>query len=135
MSFLYPQFLFGLLALAIPVIIHLFNFQKPKVVYFTNVRLLKNVKEVTNNKLKLKHLLVLLSRLLFITFLVLAFAQPFKSKKNSTKLANQDEAFIYLDNSYSMQSEVEDGKALDAAIKSVSKIKDLYPQNVMFRML
>ncbi|MDO9613526.1 MAG: BatA domain-containing protein, partial [Bacteroidota bacterium] len=45
MSFLYPVFLFALLALAIPVIIHLFNFRRYKTLYFSNVTLLKLIKK------------------------------------------------------------------------------------------
>ena len=46
MQFLYPSFLWTLLALAIPIIIHLFYFRRFKRVYFTNVKFLKEVKEV-----------------------------------------------------------------------------------------
>src|SRR3954463_6868420 len=105
MSFLYPLFLFGLLAISIPIIIHLFNFQKPKKVLFTNVKFLKVVKENTSNKLKLKHLLILLSRICFIIFLVLAFAQPFIESKNSEDLKGDQQVSLYLDNSFSMENE------------------------------
>ena len=77
MSFLYPSFLCGLLALAITIIVHLFNFRRAKKIYFSNVAFLGNVKESSSSKLKIKYLLVLLSRLLVVSFLVMAFAQPF----------------------------------------------------------
>src|SRR5690606_26755966 len=64
MSFLYPNFLWALLALAIPIIIHLFYFRRFKRVYFTNVELLKEVKEETSTRNRLKDLLILLARLL-----------------------------------------------------------------------
>ncbi|MBK7682596.1 MAG: BatA domain-containing protein [Bacteroidetes bacterium] len=57
-------------------IIHLFNFRRYKRVLFTNVRFLQELKEETTKISRLKHLLVLLTRLLAITFIVLAFAQP-----------------------------------------------------------
>ena len=47
MQFLYPGFLFALAAIAIPIIIHLFNFRKFKKVYFTNVAFLKEIKHET----------------------------------------------------------------------------------------
>ena len=50
MEFLVPGFLWALLALAIPVIIHLFYFRRFKKVYFTNVRFLKEVKEETESQ-------------------------------------------------------------------------------------
>ena len=77
MQFLYPTFLYALLALAIPIIIHLFFFRRFKKVYFTNVRFLKEIKEETSARQRLKNLLVLLMRLLAMAALVLAFAQPF----------------------------------------------------------
>jgi len=77
MQFLHPTFLYALLALAIPIIIHLFYFRRFKKVYFTNVKFLKEVKEETSARRKIRNLLVLLSRLLALAFLVFAFAQPF----------------------------------------------------------
>src|SRR5436190_6274621 len=106
MSFLYPQFLFGLLAVSIPIIIHLFNFRRPKKILFTNVRFLKNIKETTSSKLKLKHILILISRICFITFLVLTFAQPFLESKNSSSMEGAQHVSVYLDNSFSMQNEL-----------------------------
>ena len=43
MSFVYPAFLFAASLIAIPVIIHLFNFRRYKTVYFSNVQFLKEV--------------------------------------------------------------------------------------------
>ena len=84
MNFLYPVFLFALFSLAIPIIIHLFNFRKYKKVYFTNVRFLKELKHESESKSKLKNYLILAARLLTLTCLVLAFAQPFIPNKSAT---------------------------------------------------
>jgi hypothetical protein len=65
MKFLHPGFLYALAFLAIPVIIHLFSFRKAVKVYFSNTRFLKNVKESTKTKRRLKHYLILASRMLF----------------------------------------------------------------------
>ena len=89
MKFAYPEFLYALFAIAIPIIIHLFNFRKFKKIYFSNVEFLKEVQQETQAKSKLKHLLILLSTILAIAFLVFAFAQPFvPSSKNDA--ANQE---------------------------------------------
>ncbi|MFI5136035.1 MAG: BatA domain-containing protein, partial [Chitinophagales bacterium] len=64
MSFLYPAFLFALGAIAIPIIIHLFNFRRYKTIYFSNTKFLREVKEKTDSRTQLKHLLVLLCRIL-----------------------------------------------------------------------
>lgn len=134
MEFLYPQFLYGLAALAIPIIIHLFNFRKAKRIYFSNNFFLKNLKKISSSKLKLKHYLILAARLLFITFLVFAFAQPFvpASKKN----LSSENVLIYLDNSYSMSNEVASGlSAFEQAIGYVDQIISLYPASTQYKFL
>ncbi len=62
MNFLYPEFLWALFTLLIPVIIHLFHFRKFKKVYFTNVRFLKQLKNESESTSKIKNLLILISR-------------------------------------------------------------------------
>src|SRR5689334_18408547 len=99
MSFLYPTFLWALLALAIPIIIHLFNFRKTTRIYFSNTRFLKQVKESTTAKRRLKHYLILLSRLLFLSLLVIAFAQPIIPARE--QLGSNRNIILYIDNSFS----------------------------------
>ena len=77
MSFLYPVFLFALLALAIPVIIHLFNFRRYKTLYFSNVTLLKLIKKESRKKSQIKQLIILTARLMAIASLVFAFSRPY----------------------------------------------------------
>ena len=72
-----PQLLYALFAIAIPILIHFLNLRKHKKIYFSSVRFLKEIKENKNKRSKLKNLLLLLSRVLAITFLVLAFAKPY----------------------------------------------------------
>lgn len=126
MKFVYPEFLYALFAIAIPIVIHLFNFRKFKKIYFSNVQFLKEVTQETQAKSKLKHLLVLLSRILAIIFLVLAFAQPFIPSKNAG-LATQKNKLVavYVDNSFSMESVGEVGSLLDEAkLKAVEIVSN-----------
>ncbi len=134
MTFLYPGFLFGLFALAIPVIIHLFNFRRTKKIYFSNTLFLKKVKEASSSRLRLKHYLILASRLLFLFFLVTAFAQPFiPSEKNLTSSLQN---VIYLDNSWSMSNEVdEDLTALNAATAYVEELLEIYPEDAEYKVI
>ncbi len=135
MQFVYPSFLLALAALAIPVIIHLFSFRRYKTVYFSNVKFLKEVKEETTSRSKLKHLLVLASRLLAITFLVLAFAQPFIPGKNSQVTTGQKYVSIFIDNSFSMNA-VSGGKSLfDKAKQSAVEISANYSADDQFQVL
>ena len=135
MNFLYPSFLFGLLAIAIPIAIHLFNLQKPIKVLFPNVKFLKQVQQSTSNKLKLKHLLILLSRICFIIFLAIAFAQPFLINKNATNLKGKPFVSIYLDNSFSMQNELAQEKAIDVGVKSIQQLTELFPGTTSYGFL
>src|SRR6187551_3655432 len=115
MTFLYPSFLWALGVLSIPIIIHLFNFRKTTRVYFSNTRFLKNVKEATTAKRKLKHYLILVSRLLMLAFLILAFCQPIIPAQE--QLSNSRNITFYLDNSQSMSAQMADkSRGLDAGI-------------------
>ncbi len=128
------MFLWALTSLAIPIIIHLFNFRKTTKVYFSNIKFLKQVKQETTQKRKLKKYLVLASRLLFLLFLVLAFAQPFLPARE--QINSQRNIAIYLDNSFSMSAPVE-GKirALDAGVSFVREIVELFPPETRFKLL
>src|SRR2546421_336643 len=99
MRFINPAFLFALSAIAVPVIIHLFNFRRYKKVYFSNVKFLKEVKQETQSKSKLKHLLVLFCRIMAVALLVLAFAQPYIPSANSKVVAGEKAVSIFIDNS------------------------------------
>ena len=59
MQFLNPQFLFAFFALAIPILVHLFNFRRYKKVLFTNVRFLQEIRQDTQNRSRLRNLLIL----------------------------------------------------------------------------
>src|SRR4051812_4148008 len=122
MNFLYPGFLFALLAIAIPIVIHLFNFRKFKKIYFSNVQFLKEAKEQSSSHEKLKNLLVLLSRILAIIFLVLAFARPFISSGLRSSPSLRNVVSIYIDNSYSMETVNKEGSLLDEAKRKVKEI-------------
>ncbi len=135
MSFIYPSFLWALLAIAIPIIIHLFHFRRFKTIYFTNVKFLKEVKEQTSNRQKIRNILVLISRILAIIFLVFAFAQPYFAKKgNNSQIGNKDIS-IYFDNSFSMSAESEDVRLLEKARARAEEIIAAYGPNDKIQIL
>jgi hypothetical protein len=134
MTFLYPSFLWALAALAIPVLIHLFNFRRTTRIFFSNNRFLRQVKEVTTAKRRLKHYLILASRLLMLLFLVLAFAQPVIPARE--QLANGKSILLYIDNSQSMTAQMEDKtRGLDAAILFAQNIVELFPADTRYKIL
>ena len=138
MNFLFPVYLYGLALLAVPIIIHFFNFQRAKRVYFTNVSFLRTVKEVTNSRNRLKNLLVLLARLLFLLFLIFAFARPYIANDavdNGESLASGKYVSIYLDNSYSMQNELDGKRLYDLAINYADQIGKAFPKSAVFQLI
>jgi len=134
MQFLYPAFLFALLALAVPIIIHLFYFRRFKKVYFTNVRFLREVKEETSARSKLRNLLVLLMRCLAIAFLVFAFAQPFIPGDSEVRQGKKDIS-IFIDNSFSMGALSQDVPLLEVAKTRAREIVQAYTVDDRFQIL
>jgi len=135
MHFLYPGFLFALGALAIPVIVHLFNFRRYQKVYFSNVQFLKELQEQQASRRNLKERLILLARLLTVLFLVLAFAKPFIPANQAAKTSKQQVISIFVDNSYSMQTLSKEGSLLDAAKHHAKEIAATYSINDRFQLL
>ncbi len=135
MRFANSYFLFALLALAIPILIHLFNFRKFKRVYFTNVRFLKEVKQDTKARNKLKNLLILCSRLLAVLFLVLAFAQPFIPRDNGAIRTGDKVISVYIDNSFSMDAVGKSGTLLDEAKKDAKEIVAAFKPSDRFQLI
>ncbi|MEL6443671.1 MAG: BatA domain-containing protein [Bacteroidota bacterium] len=76
MTFLNPLVLLGLAAAAIPLLIHLFNFRKPRQVDFSTLAFLKELQRSTMRRVRVKQWLLLALRTLAILCLVLAFARP-----------------------------------------------------------
>ena len=135
MQFIYPTFLFALAAIAIPIIIHLFNFRRYKKIIFSDIRFLKVVQEETKSKRKIKELLILLSRILALTFLVLAFAQPFIPLKETKQYEAQKAVSIYIDNSFSMGNEGNNGILLETSKNKARAIINGYGNNETFQIL
>lgn len=134
MKFLNPYILYALIGLLVPILIHLFNFRRYKTVYFSNVAFLKNIKKDSQSTSVLKHLLVLLCRLLVYTFIILAFAQPFIPTGNQN---TSDKKFIslYIDNSFSMEGLNSQGQLLELGKQQAHAIVDAYENKHEFQVL
>ena len=130
MQFKHPEILYFLFVLVVPILVHLFQLRRFKTAYFTNVRFLKALTIQSRKSSQIKKWLLLATRLLLLTALVLAFAQPFlpvKEKSNSQK-----ELYIILDNSYSMQAKGKKGELLQRAIQ---ELLETTPENIHFSLL
>ena len=125
MAFTNPLLLIGLVAILVPIIIHLFNFRRYKTVYFSNVKMLEDIKKKTKREQTLQQLVVLALRILGIAALVLAFAQPFiPSNKQKSKKGNL--VTIFLDNSYSMEANSKEGSLLYDAVDAAKNIVNAF---------
>lgn len=129
MQFKYPELLWALLLLVIPIIIHLFQLRKFKKTPFTNVKLLKKVISESRKSSVIKKWLLLFTRLGLLTALVLAFAQPYKA--DTIALLEKENVF-YLDNSFSMQTKNQVSTLLQGIVQDF--IKNI-PEGEKFTLL
>ncbi|WP_034892363.1 BatA domain-containing protein [Gillisia sp. Hel_I_29] len=111
MQFRHPEILYALFLLIIPILIHLFRLRKFQKVDFTNVKFLKEVSAKTRRSSSIKKWLILATRLLLFSSIIIAFAQPYFRSDNTVPNAN---TIIYLDNSYSMQANGKSGQLLES---------------------
>jgi len=121
MRLLEPYFLYAFLALAIPVLIHLFSLQKHKTVYFSNVAFLKQIRQKKSHINKLQKLLLLLVRLLLLSAVILAFSEPYISQ-NDAAVKDKKIVGIYIDNSFSMNADNEKGMLIEQAKNNAQNI-------------
>ena len=124
MKFLYPNMLWCLFALAIPIIIHLFNFRRHKIVYFSNTATLKTIEQENAKTKKLKYIIALIMRMLCIVGLVFAFAYPYNPDQKLKTDDADNLVAVYIDNSMSMHSQsseislIEDARSSARALVS-----------------
>ncbi|NBW28026.1 MAG: VWA domain-containing protein [Flavobacteriaceae bacterium] len=130
MHFKNPEILYFLLVLVIPILVHLFQLRRFKKEYFTNVRFLKELSIQTRKSSKIKKWLLLTSRLLLLTSLIIAFAQPYFIAKDSKNISN--DLYIVLDNSYSMQAKGNKGELLK---RTVQELLENIPENQNFSLI
>lgn len=103
--------------------------------FFTNVRFLREIKQDTRAKSKLKHLLVLFTRLLALACLVLAFAQPYFPSANQSRTEASRKISVYIDNSFSMDAQGKNGALLDEAKQKAREIALAYKVSDQFQLL
>lgn len=135
MQFVYPGFLWGLAAISIPIIIHLFHFRRYKKIVFSDIRFLQQLQEQNKSKQKLKDLLVLLCRILAVSALVMAFAQPFIPLGQNSKTGGSNVVSVFVDNSFSMNAQGSDGALFEMAKNKARAIVNAYDNHDKFQVL
>ena len=132
MTFLNALMLFGLVAVAVPIILHLFHRQRVSTVDFSSVIFIRDHHMQRSRALRLRELLLLLLRTLIILLLVLAFARPVVEGLAGALLGSSVEQrsvfAIVLDNSYSMGAGRYGDTPFNAARAEAERIVDAMQQ-------
>src|SRR6185312_90547 len=104
MGFVAPLVLVGLGALALPVLIHLIQRERKRVVAFPSLMFLRRIPYQSVRRRRIRHWALLLLRLAALALIVAAFARPFLPQARSAPVAASGarEVVILLDTSYSM---------------------------------
>ncbi len=103
MGFLNPLLLFGLLAVSVPIIIHLLNRRKFQKVVWAAMRFIKTSVEQNQRRMRVEDMILLALRCLLLALLAFALARPAFQKSGADFLGQAKvTGVIILDNSQSM---------------------------------
>jgi hypothetical protein len=137
MTFLNPAILIGLLAVSIPIIIHLLNLRKLKKIEFSTLQFLKELQKNKIRKIILKQWLLLALRVLIILSIVTAFARPTLvgvSIGGTTSAAKTTAVFI-LDDTFSMSVIDENGSYFNQAKEAIKDILTQFEEGDEFGLI
>ncbi len=128
MLFKYPQLLWALWLLLLPILVHLLQLRKFKRTPFTNVKLLQKVVAKSQRSQSLKRWLLLFTRMALFASLIFAFAQPFTASSTALK---EQEIVLYLDNSHSLQLRKDNSSLLE---ETIQELIESIPTGVRFTL-
>ncbi|MFP8489345.1 BatA domain-containing protein [Gracilimonas sp. Q87] len=126
MSFLNPFFLLALIAVGLPLVIHLLNLRKPQKVSFSALSFFRELKNTTIKRIRIKKYLLLFLRLAAIACFAFVLARPFLPPGYSSGNAGQAPALngILIDNSISMSRIGRQGPLFEYAKEIVGSIQE-----------
>jgi hypothetical protein len=124
MSFLTPAFLFGALALAVPVLVHLTHREKSEIFEFPSLMFVRKIPYRSVRRQRLRHLLLFALRCLALLAIVVAFARPFfeDSRAATASPLGPREIVLVVDHSYSMGYDGRLDRAKDEALARLSSL-------------
>ena len=114
-----PWFLAGLAGIALPLYLHLLRQQTTTPKQVSSLMLFESRTQSSTRHRRLRYFLLLSLRLLWLTLLILAFANPFINR-NAAALASNRLDLLVVDNSFSMRAGTRLADAKDAAINVLS---------------
>ena len=117
MTFLNPALLLGLIAAAIPILLHLLNLRRLRTIEFSTLTFLKELQRTRIRRLKIRQLLLMVLRTLLVMLLVLAFARPTLKGSIMGSIGSHGKTTIVLliDDSFSMTVSDQQGELLKQA--------------------
>ncbi len=83
-----PVFLFFSVLIIAPIIIHFLNFQRPKKMLFSRLDFIQQIEKKNKNIRNIKKWFILLSRVLVVLALVIAFSVPFWNNEKTPSKSN-----------------------------------------------
>ena len=124
MNFLHPAFLWGFVAVSVPLILHFLLRRRVRQVRFSSLALLRLLQQKRSKRMRLAQLLLLILRILIVATVVLLFAQPlFKTGFFSRFNAGPETVVILLDNSPSAGLKyTDDEKVYDKMAQSLQAV-------------
>ncbi len=137
LNFLNPIYLWGLLGLSLPLMIHLLTRRQQTRVRFSAVYLLEQAQKRSVRRSRPNKLLLLLLRCLALAFLSLALANPlFSSADQNALLPSKPTATVFLlDDSYSMRAASGDGSLFQLARNMLDSLIEKTPPRHHFSLV
>jgi hypothetical protein len=138
LPFLLPVFaIAGLVAAAGPVLIHLLNRRRYRVIHWAAMDFLREAIFRSRRMLQLRDLLLMALRMLCLVAFGAALARPYWNRSDATPLTPDQpvHAVILVDNSLSMAYQTPTGSLLDAAKAKVPELLDRLPPGSRISLL
>ncbi len=117
MRFLYPAFLIGGVAVAVPIVLHFLRRDVAPEVPFSAVRLLRRTPIARSRRRRLRDLLLLAARVVALLLLAAAFARPYVIGAASTSTIR----IVAIDRSFSMDAPGRFARAVDLARRAIDE--------------
>jgi hypothetical protein len=130
MSFLNPAMLFGMTALAIPIIVHLLNRRRFKKIQWAAMRFLQVSLERNQRRMKVEDWILLLLRMAIVALIALAASRPATDWLKSKGLSSKVTASVIIDSSASMlkKDAVEQENRFSIARKIADEVLNSLPK-------
>src|SRR5215475_2172652 len=124
MGFLAPWFFGGLLAIGLPIFVHLLQQYKQTPTPFSSLMFFEKRTQSSIKHRRLKYLLLFAIRCLLILLLALAFARPYIHSNTIARAGSGRSIVFALDNSFSMRQGDRFNRAKQAAIAAVNAMRE-----------